>query len=129
METWLQFQTEKKPGWSFSYSIFILSGGCVDTEQCKSTCLQCRLTKSMCHLEELFEVQRKLPTQTSEGNAAQALKKQLSSHCRDGWTLFRLQALSCFTPEQIHCFVTLPPSFFFGVCGFFNILGTSCLCV
>lgn len=96
----------------------MVSGGCVDTEQCKSPCLRCGLNRLMCGLGEFFEVVGTLPVQTSETDGAQPL------HCRfshvAGLSVCSLQQ-SLYRNTHLICAIVLssPSSLlFFGVCGF-----------
>lgn len=63
------------------YFLFVCkmaSGSRVDTELCKSTCLPCGLSRSMCRLGEFFEELRTLPVQIAEADVAQPLQASFS---------------------------------------------------
>lgn len=70
---------QSRPSWvtacqaPFILALYLqmVSGRCVDTELCKSTCLQCGLNRSMCWFGDLFEVLWKLPVQPAESDVAQ----------------------------------------------------------
>lgn len=83
------------PGRLLSYShLQMVSGGCVDTELCKSTCLRCGLNRSMCRLGEFFEVLGTLPVQTAETDVAQPLQCRFSHVAGRG---------VCSLQQSLHC--------------------------
>lgn len=89
-----EWQTVRKPSQAcslarqapFIFSVYLqmVSGGCVDTELCKSSCLRCGLTRSMCGLGGFFEVSGTLPVQTAETRVALPLQGPFSHIARLG---------------------------------------------
>lgn len=88
------WQTVRKPSqacssaWQAPFIFFLylqmVSGGCVDTELCKSPCLRCGLNRSMCGLGGFFEVSGTLPVQTAETHVARPLQGPFSHAVRLG---------------------------------------------
>lgn len=98
----------------FSLYLQMVSRGCVDTELCKSPCLQCGLNRSMCGPKEVFEVLGALPIRTTETHLGQPPPRPV------GLGICALQHSLHRNTHKIWPIVLSSPAslLFFGVCGF-----------